>query len=92
MNLGEPATLGGMQPLKAHVHKGRLVLDEPTDLPEGEIVELVPLRDILDDDADGLDDEERARLHESLVESFEQIKRGEAIDGPQALAEILAHR
>jgi hypothetical protein len=27
-----------MQPLKAHVHNGRLVLDEPTDLPEGEIV------------------------------------------------------
>jgi hypothetical protein len=24
-----------MQPLKAHVHNGRLVLDEPTDLPEG---------------------------------------------------------
>ena len=26
--------LGAMQPLKAHVHNGRLVLDEPTDLPE----------------------------------------------------------
>ena len=24
-----------MQSLKAHVHHGRLVLDEPTDLPEG---------------------------------------------------------
>ncbi len=32
-----------MQPLKAHVHNGRLLLDEPTDLPEGEVVELVPL-------------------------------------------------
>ena len=27
--------LEAMQPLKAHVHNGRLVLDEPTDLPEG---------------------------------------------------------
>jgi hypothetical protein len=32
-----------MQPLKAHVKNGRLVLDEPTDLPEGEEIELVPL-------------------------------------------------
>ena len=29
-----------MQPLKAHVHNGRLVLDEPTDLPEGDVVYL----------------------------------------------------
>jgi len=34
-----------MQPLKAHVKNGRLVLDEPTDLPEGEEIELVPLDD-----------------------------------------------
>jgi hypothetical protein len=32
-----------MQTLRAHVHNGRLVLDEPTDLPEGEVVELVPV-------------------------------------------------
>jgi hypothetical protein len=31
-----------MLPLKAHVKNGRLVLDEPTDLPEGDVVELVP--------------------------------------------------
>jgi len=36
-----------MQPLKAQVRKGRLVLDEPTDLPEGEEVELVPLDEVL---------------------------------------------
>ena len=29
-----------MQPLKAHVKNGRLVLDEPTDLPKGEEIEL----------------------------------------------------
>jgi hypothetical protein len=28
--------------LKAHVKNGRLVLDEPTDLPEGTEVDLVP--------------------------------------------------
>jgi hypothetical protein len=36
-----------MQPLKAHGRKGRLVLDEPTDLPEGKEVELVPLDEVL---------------------------------------------
>jgi hypothetical protein len=30
-------------PLKAHVHEGRLLLDEPTQLPEGTEVELLPL-------------------------------------------------
>jgi len=32
--------LTNMQPLKAHVRNGRLVLDEPTDLPEGKEVQL----------------------------------------------------
>lgn len=32
-----------MQAMKAHVKGGRLVLDEPTDLPDGEVVYLVPL-------------------------------------------------
>lgn len=36
-----------MHALKAHVQNGRLVLDEPTDLPEGEVVELVPLDEVL---------------------------------------------
>ena len=36
-----------MQPLKAHVRNGRLVLDEPTDRPEGDVIELVPLDEVL---------------------------------------------
>jgi hypothetical protein len=32
-----------MGPFRARVHNGRLVLDEPTALPEGEIVELLPV-------------------------------------------------
>ncbi len=74
-----------MQPLKAHVKNGRLVLDEPTDLPEGEVVELVPV-------GDDLDDNDRAALHESIRESIEQMERGELIDGEEALAELRAHR
>lgn len=32
--------------LRAHVKNGRLVLDEPTTLPEGAEVELVPMDEI----------------------------------------------
>ncbi|HEY5377171.1 MAG TPA: hypothetical protein VIK01_26005 [Polyangiaceae bacterium] len=48
-----------MQALKAHVHNGRLVLDEPPDLPEGEVVELIPVDEVLATGGDYLDDEER---------------------------------
>ncbi|MGH7434355.1 MAG: hypothetical protein ACRENE_01630 [Polyangiaceae bacterium] len=81
-----------MQPLRAHVRHGRLILDEPTDLPEGKVVEVVVLDDVLHDVGLGLDDEERERLHESLRESIEQMKAGNTIDGAEALAELRAHR
>jgi hypothetical protein len=76
--------LESMPPLKARVRNGRLVLDEPTDLPEGAVVELVPLAD--------LDDDERARLHEALHESIEQMKAGQTVDAADALAELRAGR
>ena len=81
-----------MHALKARVRNGRLVLDEPTDLPEGEIVELVPVNDVLAHDQDDLDDEERERLHESLRESIRQMEAGELIDAADALAQLRAHR
>jgi hypothetical protein len=81
-----------MQPLRAKVHNGRLVLDEPTDLPEGEVVELVPVDEVLASGGDYLDDEDRKRLHESIEESIEQMKAGNLIDADEALAELRAHR
>jgi hypothetical protein len=75
-----------MQPLKAHVHNGRLVLDEPTDLPEGEVVYLQPV------DIDDMSDEERTALHESIRESIEQMNSGQLIDAEEALARLRAHR
>ncbi len=81
-----------MHALKAHVKNGRLVLDEPTDLPEGEVVELVPVDEVLAGGGDYLDDEERERLHDSLRESIEQMKAGQLIDADEALAQLRAHR
>jgi hypothetical protein len=81
-----------MQALKARVRNGRLVLDEPTDLPEGEIVELVPVNEVLAQGMDDLDHEDRERLHDSLRESIRQMDAGELIYGADALAELRAHR
>lgn len=74
-----------MSSLKAHVKNGRLLLDEPTDLPEGEVIELVRA------EADG-DDEDCAALHESLKVSIEQMNNGQLIDADEALAKLRARR
>jgi hypothetical protein len=81
-----------MQPLKAHVRNGRLVLDEPTDLPEGEVVELVPINDVLAGGGDDLDDEERAALHQELEASIAEAEAGHLIDADDVLAELRAVR
>ena len=81
-----------MQPLKAHVRNGRLVLDEPTDLPDGDIVYLQPVDGIvsLDDDGrdDGRDDEERAQLHRELEVSLAEADAGHTEDFAKVLAEL----
>jgi hypothetical protein len=79
-----------MQALKAHVHNGRLVLDEPTDLPEGEEVELLPVDEILAAGGDGLDEEERARLHESLRRGLADVKAGRTTDASQVMQKLRA--
>jgi hypothetical protein len=59
-----------MSPLQARVEKGRLVLDQPTTLPEGTVVDLVA-----DDEGDDLTDEERRALHEALSASSKSAER-----------------
>ena len=66
--------------LKARVHDGRLILDEPIDLPEGTEVELVPAND-----GDDLDDADRARLHAAIARSAEQFRSGRSIPAEKVL-------
>jgi hypothetical protein len=81
------------QPLRARVRNGRLVLDEPTDLPEGEEVELVRADADDDDDMeDDLSEDERKQLDESIAMSFEQAKNGQLIDADEVLAKLRAIR
>ena len=74
-----------MQALKAQVKNGRLVLDEPTDLPEGREVELV----LLDDE---FDPEEKARLLQAIEDGIEDIEKGDYVDGMEFASELLAKR
>ena len=69
--------------LKARVKAGRLVVDEPTDLPEGTVVELLPL-----DPGDWLDENDRAALHQALKDSDEDVKAGRLIDADVVLREL----
>jgi hypothetical protein len=75
-----------MQSLKAHVKGGRLVLDEPTDLPEGAEVELVAVDD------DDFDPEERARLLQAIEEGVADFERGDHMDGFEFVAQLRARR
>ena len=72
-----------MTAVKALVKNGRLILDEPTDLPDGTVV---PLE--IADDWDDLDDEERAALHESIREGIEDMEAGRTVDARAAIAEL----
>jgi hypothetical protein len=80
------------QPLRARVRNGRLVVDEPTDRPEGEEVELVPLEEVLARGGDYLDDEERAARHRSIEEGIEDFEKGDTEDAFEFLARLRARR
>ena len=69
--------------LKARVRAGRLVMDEPTDLPEGTEVELLPLNP-----GDWLDETSRAALHKALLDSEADMKAGRLVDADVILREL----
>jgi hypothetical protein len=62
-----------MQALKAHVKDGRLVLDEPTSLPEGAEVRVA----LVDDDE--LDERERAELHACILAAEAELDAGQGL-------------
>lgn len=69
--------------LRAKVRSGRLLLDEPSDLPEGAEVELVAVRE-----GDGLGAEDLRRLHEQLTGSEAEIRRGELFDADEVVSSL----
>ena len=76
-----------MNPLRARVEKGRLVLDEPTTLPEGTVVDLVA-----DDEGDDLTDDERLALHDAISTSWHSAEAGRLRPASEILDELRRRR
>ena len=81
-----------MQLLKAHVHNGRLVLDEPSDLPDGEVVYLQPANVLVEVGDASVDEDDRARLHQALDEGITAARSGDHVDAEEFVKELLARR
>ena len=73
--------------IRARVSHGRLVVDEPVDLPEGTVLDLV-----IDDEEDELDDDERRALHARLTESAGAASIAAARPIATVLAELRQNR
>jgi hypothetical protein len=71
-----------MQVLKATVRNGRIVVDAPTALPEGSVVELRVVND------DGMTDGERRELHDSIARGIQDGRAGRVTDFDSVVAEF----
>ncbi|WP_437653486.1 hypothetical protein [Sorangium sp. So ce1182] len=74
-----------MLTVRGKVRGGRLVVDEPVELPENTEVELA-----IADAGDDLDAADRERLHAAILRGAEQVERGEVVSAEQVLAELSA--
>lgn len=63
---------------------GRIVIDEPVDLPDGAELRVW----LYDASADNMNAEERAELERALERSLAQADAGELIDADEVLAEL----
>ena len=82
-----------MQAPKIRVENGRIKVDEPTDLPNGTELYLVPaeqIEDVVLLRDDGLDDEQRKRLHASIRRGIADGRAGRVADFDEFLDELEA--
>ena len=68
----------------ARVQNGRLILDEPTNLPEGEVVQL----EIVRDEEEGLSAEDRAELRARLAKARADVNAGRTVDARNFLRQL----
>jgi len=66
--------------IRGSVVDGKLVVDQPTDLPEGTVVDLV-----VDDGGDDLSPDEVARLNSTLAASAQQARARQVTDAASVL-------
>jgi hypothetical protein len=79
-----------MSVLHGRVQGGRIVIQDPVDLPEGTEVRLEVVKP---DDDDQLDAEDRARLEAAIAKGRREIADGKGIPAEQVVSELwAAHR
>jgi hypothetical protein len=69
--------------IKGTVRDGRIVVDEPTDLPEGTVLHLV-----LDDGADAMQQQEIDAINASIARSLEQARAGMLIPADDVIHQL----
>ncbi|HSR98306.1 MAG TPA: hypothetical protein VLM79_14705 [Kofleriaceae bacterium] len=73
--------------IRAKVSGGRIIVDQPTLLPEGTTLDLV-----VDDEGDDLDAEEREALNAHLAASWKTAQAGNVRSGSELVAELRSKR
>jgi hypothetical protein len=71
--------------VRATVRNGRLVVDQPTDLPEGTVLDLV-----VDDEGDQLEAHEREALNAAISRSLDQAAQGRTTPAQEILDKLRA--
>lgn len=72
-----------MSGVRARVENGRLVVNEPTSLPEGTILDLV-----LDDEGDDLDAADRAARDDAIERAWQQAQAGKGRPASEVLKDL----
>jgi hypothetical protein len=73
-----------MPSFRAHVRDGRLILDAPTDLPEGKEIELVAAAD----DLSGMTEDERRQLAVEIAAAQADADAGLGVDIEEVLKQL----
>lgn len=87
MIVTEEAEEGASMAVRATVRNGRIVVDEPTDLPDGTVLDLV-----IDDEGDDLDESHRAALQAAISRSWRQALAGMSAPSAEILERLRARR
>lgn len=78
--------------LHAIVKNGRLVVDEPTDLPEGTELWLLPTEGDGELALDGLPEDERTELLNRIERGLAEADQGKVVPAAEALRRLREHR
>jgi hypothetical protein len=72
-----------MSTIRARVQNGRLLVDAPTALAEGTVLDLV-----VDDEGDDLDDSARAALNAAIAKAWASVQSGQGRPAGEVVAAL----